>query len=543
MLHDRQGWTAWLGAVAVIISTGCMGPILRNQSPDAELAETPRAEVQLVQSIAHPFGMNFQKVEAVGIVTGLNGTGEDPAPSPQRAAILAEMNRREIEAPNEVLASPQTAIVVLRGFLRPGIQEGDVFDIEVRSPSRSDTTSLRGAWLLETRLTETAILGGQIRKGHVLALSQGPVLVDPTAGGEDGPHATRGRILGGGVATKSRSLGLVLDQEHQSIRLSQRTAKAINERFHSYLDGRKRGVATPKTDEFIEISLHPRYKDNVGRYMRVIRSIAVNESTAQRQQRLLLLKDQLFDPVTTANAALRLEAIGGDEAAAILVEGATLEDPEVRFHAAQALAYLDETDAVEPLARAARDEPAFRTPALAALSAMDDGAAYDELTKMLALKNARTRYGAFRALWSMSAEDPLVRGEQLGGKFSYHRLNVAGPPMVHVTSSHRPEIVLFGKDHRLKMPLMLHAGPSLLVNGLHGSEITVSRFSPNEPTQQRTVASDVDAVIRALAELGGDYPDVVQMLQEADEAGVLSSRFRVNALPETDNDYLLQIAR
>jgi len=33
-------------------------------------------------------------------------------------------------------------------------------------------------------------------------------------------------------------------------------------------------------------------------------------------------------------------------------------------------------------------------------------------------------------------------------------------------------------------------------------------------------------------ELGGRYPDVVQMLQQAKESGALSSRFRVNALPD-----------
>ncbi|MDC0935702.1 flagellar basal body P-ring protein FlgI [Pirellulales bacterium] len=481
--------------------------------------------------------MNFQKVEAVGLVTGLDGTGEDPPPSPQRASILADMNRRDIDSPNEVLASPQTAIVLLRGFLRPGIHEGDVFDIEIRTPSRSDTTSLRGAWLLETRLTETAVLGGQLRTGHVLSVAQGPVLVDPSAD-EDDALATRGRILGGAISTESRDLGLILDHEHQSIRLSQQTAKAINLRFHTFFDSRRRGVATPKTDEFIELKVHPRYKDNVSRFMRVVRNIAVKESPSAQITRIALLRDQLLDPVTTSTAALRLEAIGNDEAVETLLEGIKSSDPEVRFHAAEALAYLDRTEAATPLAEAARDQPAYRVSAMAALSAMDDGAAYDELLQMLKLTNARTRYGAFRALWSMSADDPTIRGEQIGGKFGYHVLDIDAPALVHATSSHRPEIVLFGRRHRLKMPLMLNAGPRVLVNGLGGNEIIVSRFSPDEPTQQRTVTNDLDAVIRAIVDLGGDYPDVVQMLQEAEEAGVLTSRFRVNALPESGLELL-----
>ena len=49
----------------------------------------------------------------------------------------------------------------------------------------------------------------------------------------------------------------------------------------------------------------------------------------------------------------------------------------------EALAYLDQTAAVDTLAAVARDEPAFRVNALAALSAMDDVMAYDALRSLL----------------------------------------------------------------------------------------------------------------------------------------------------------------
>jgi hypothetical protein len=310
--------------------------------------------------------------------------------------------------------------------------------------------------------------------------------------------------------------------------------KAVSERFHTYIDGRRMGVATPQTDEYIELVVHPRYKDNIGRYMRVVRSVAIEESPAQRLKRLKLLEDQLLDPVTTETAALRLEAIGGDAAIDILKRGAVAEDREVRFYAAEALAYLDVTEAVAPLARAVVDEPAFRVSALSALGAMEDGAASEALAEMLSAKSAETRYGAFRALSTMAPDDARIRGQKLGlsGKFNYHVLDVEGPPMIHATSSHRQELVLFGKEHHFKLPAVLDAGPRIMVNGLSGTQITISRFSPGEPTQQRIVSTNVDEVIQAIVDLGGDYPDVVQMLQQAKTAGALPSRFRVNALPE-----------
>lgn len=526
--------------IAVGLWSGCMGPILRQQSPTLDKeAEASRADMSLVGSVTQPYGLNYVKVEAVSLVTGLAGTGEDPPPSPQRAALLAEMNRRGIENPNKILASPNTALVLVRGFLRPGIRAGDSFDIEVRSPSKSNTTSLRGGHLLETTLTETAVLGDQLRKGHTLGAAKGSVLVDPNAEIKKDPVLARqGRILGGGVAAKDRNLGLIINSEHQSIRLSQAVGKAVNNRFYSYVDGQQRGVATPKTDEFLELELHPRYKDNVGRYMRVVRSIAINETASELQARLELLKKQLLDPVTSADAAIRLEAVGSDQAKEILLEGLKSEDPEVRFYTAEALAYLDVTEAVDPLVYVAREEPAFRVHALAALSAMDDGAAYDGLRSLLTVKSAETRYGAFRAMTAMAPADGFLQGKDFKGKFKLHVLDLECDPLIHVTSSHRPEIVFFGRDHDLKLPLVLDAGPKILVNGLSGGQIKVSNFG--ETTQQRIVSTNVEEVIRAVVELGGNYPDVVQMLQQAKQTGAMESRFRVNALPEVGRELVMR---
>jgi hypothetical protein len=141
----------------------------------------------------------------------------------------------------------------------------------------------------------------------------------------------------------------------------------------------------------------------------------------------------------------------------------------------------------------------------------------------------------------MEPDDPRIAGVKLGdrpnGKFHYHVLQVPGPPTIHVTRSHRPEIVLFGANHALQLPLVLDAGPRIMVNGLRGDQITVSRFSPDEPTQERVVPPNVDAVIHAIVDLSGEYPDVVQMLRQAKACGALASRLREDALPDAGTPY------
>src|SRR4051794_387115 len=92
-------------AFGVVLCCGCSGPILRPQSPEARIDLPPMPEVKYVSAYTHPYGINYVKVEAVSLVTGLAGTGSDPPPTPQRAMLLDEMKRREVASPNEVLAS------------------------------------------------------------------------------------------------------------------------------------------------------------------------------------------------------------------------------------------------------------------------------------------------------------------------------------------------------------------------------------------------------------------------------------------------------
>lgn len=509
--------------------TGAKSPVL------GETAEVkpPR----LVGDLAVPYGLHSIVVEAIGLVTGLNGTGSDPLPSPERQFLLAEMQRRGVQNPNTVLASKNTALVLVRGYLRPGIQKGDVFDVEVRVPSRSETTSLRGGFLLEVPLREMMILRGAVREGHILAKASGPVLVDPSADPEKNPiYATRGRILGGGVAERSRTLGLLLKPEYHSVANAARIESAVNRRFYIVQRGLQEGVARAKTNEYVELKLHPRYKNNIPRYVAVIRAIPLRDNEQIRLQRLRELESELLDPATASQAALELEALGAP-AVEILKKGLTASSPVVRFHAAEALAYLDCPEAAPVLGQIARDEPAFRVYALAALSALNDLESVEILRELLKSPSAETRYGAFRALVELNPNDAAVAGEKLGDQFWYHVVRVGGPPMVHVTKNRRAEVVLFGDDIRLSGKFALEAGNRIMVTSQEPGKVTVSRFAVNEADQKRFVSDSLDEIIRAIVELGGTYPDVVQMLQEARAAGALEARFEVDAVPEAGRRY------
>ena len=88
----------------LLFLAGCAGPAVRSQSPeDAEMASLEK-QVRLIEAVAVPFGMNYVRAEGPALVWGLQNTGSDPPPSPQRAELLADMQARGVVNPNTILA-------------------------------------------------------------------------------------------------------------------------------------------------------------------------------------------------------------------------------------------------------------------------------------------------------------------------------------------------------------------------------------------------------------------------------------------------------
>lgn len=525
------GIAAATAALALLLlAAGCAGPAIRSQSPELEALAQLEADTKLVGDYTAPWGLNAKRIERPALVTGLADTGSDPPPGPQRQTLLADMQSRGVIEPNALLAARSTSLTWVHGYLPPGVRKGDRFDIFVEVPPDNDTTSLAGGWLMETRLAEMAVIGNAIRDGHELGIAEGPLLVDPVSGGTlDSKSRIRARVPGGGIALTDRDLGLILAADHRSFAMSKRLGDWINRRFHAVIKGVKRGVATPKTDRYIELEVPPIYRHNLARYVRVVQSVAVIEPTGGRHARMQLLARQLTDPVTAPVAALRLEAIG-KEAIPTLREALDSKDPEIRFAAAEALAYLGESIAASHLAEAASTLRSTRPAALAALGVLDDANGVDALQSLLSSRSAETRYGAFRALWRMDPELPLVRGDRLGDTCSVHVIDVDGPPLIHVTRSHRPEIVFFNAEHPVADGLRAEAGPSIVVV-VEGDHASITRFTPGQSDQQAGVPATADAIVRAIVGLGGTYPDAVQFLQQASAARAIQSRLAFDAIP------------
>jgi hypothetical protein len=537
------------------ISAGCEKTLLRSQSPEKS-AKDDKFVINSNSQIEPDFigdhttfsGLNWVLIEGVGLINGLANTGEDPAISQYRSQLLDDMRRRNILEPNEVLKSPTTALVIVRGYLPPLIQPGDKFDLEVRVPERSAVTSLDGGWLMETRLSEQAIVPGKgILTGDVMAEGSGPVLISISPNAElKSAKLTRGRIVGGAHAKTSRTMQILLNNDWRSYRNAKRVEERIGSRFFSYNKyGNREPLAKAKTDQKIELQVHPRYKDNFARYMQVIQAIAFRENPKSpspgseeidRKIRMERLEKELYNPEKSEFASLQLEAIG-DEAIPHLKRGLSAPTLECRFYSAVALAYLGKSDGLAVLHDAAKQEPAFRVFAYAAMAASDDGEAFLYLRQLIDEESLEARYGAFRTMTVIDDRDPYVTGETINNQFKLHVLETSQTPMVHLTHQQKTEVVLFGTNIKLKTPALLRAGTKILIKAEEGKEtVRISKITTKDDAV-KVVPNTLQDIIRAIGELDGSYPDVAQFIVQADYQYNLTAKIGIDQLPLSGRVY------
>lgn len=547
---------AW-GAATVTLGAGPSKkpPSLKDEKP-------PKAE-ETIGDLAFVRMNDSIRVEGVGLVIGLDGTGSDPVPSPRRTALLDQMRKAQLEDAERILESPNTSLVIVRGMIPVGITPADAWDIEVEVDPASTTTSLAGGYLLMTPLTVVQLIDGRDFEGQLVARAHGPILTG-TVANPDEPRT--GRVLGGAQAKKELPYNLVLKEGRQGFRTADMLQKVVNLRFHQRKGIDQIGMAVAKSHENIVLSVPKVYHNNQYRYFQVLERLPMIDTPELRAARQEQWTAELLDPATSGQAALKLEGIGRN-AVDSLKKGLASPSTQVRFFAAEALAYLGDPSGVDELSGTATNRPEFRAYALAALAAMDQPASIMRLRALMGASEPKLRYGAFDALRTLDPHDPAIgktrllrdepapepddaamqmrlyasprRKERPEDPFELYVVASDGPPLVHVARTRRREVVIFGRGQRLLTPLVLGgAGPILLNASNNDRQIEISRLGSRQGSDLRlTCSTELPEVLASLANLGATYPDVLAILQAADRQKNLEGPLVVDSLPEPLRDY------
>ncbi|HEY8506375.1 MAG TPA: flagellar basal body P-ring protein FlgI, partial [Gemmataceae bacterium] len=546
---------ARLVLAAVLVGlTGCLTPPTtpRSQSEDADTAG--RHEVQTVGDITAFSNTDPIPVSGVGLVYNLAGTGHSP-PGTYREMLETELKRDGFENAREILDSPNQALVLVSAVIPPGARKGDPLDVVVTLPQGSKTRSLRGGILAECRLhtynTPASMRADRLLLGNTLARAKGPLVLpppkgapaDPDPAGDAAPGESEltAQVWGGGVCLENRPLYLVMNLGYQRSRLTADIAGRVNMAFQGPGPGDELAVA--KTNEVIWLNVPARYRLNLPRFMRAVRMVPIKAVPENHPYRYRL-EQEVLDPAHAVTAALRLEALGPGSVKA-LKPGLQSASPLVRFACAEALAYLGEPCCGEELARLAVEYPILQAYCLTALGSLNEAVSFVKLQELLACDRPEVRYGAFRALRELDERADAVRGERLNDSFWLHRVAPHSPPLVHMLTGKRAEVVLFGEAPRLNPPFSYLVGRDFTVTaGVTDDRCTVSRFSVHTGTDRRQCSTELAEILRTLAEMGATYADVVDLLRQADEYRSLSCPLAVDAMPGgVDVETLAELGR
>lgn len=521
----------------VVSASGCQNMIRRGQSPDtgdsiSKYSQKEHDGPRYIRDVCGIFGLDYKKVHGIGLAVDLNGTGSAPSESGQRKH-LVEMLRKNKKIDNvpELIKSKNTELVIIQGKVPPGIREGETYDLEVVTMNSSQATSLDGGMILQTELRPIARMGRGLQRGKIAGLARGRILVNSLFDSRDDAESNvHGVILGGGKAMEDRQLGLRIQSDEFNQTTTIQIAKAINSRFTYDSNLGRDDVAKPKTDRVVHLKIPNNYKNNIGRYVSVIHHMAFEETQQERKERIIELGRQMSDPSQCGLAALKLEGFG-IEGQEILRNALKHQDLEVRFRAAEALAYQSLSDGIDVMRETAEAEPAFRWHAFAALASLDDSAATVAIKSLLHVKSAETRYGAFQSLLVQSPSEPVVNGDWLGSDFYLHRVPSDAEPMIHFSRLKRPEIVIFNDEQVFKDHL-IYAERGLTVQANGNQTITVRRYSAEFGDEAQTCSNRVFDVVELLGQIGVGYSQQLAFLREAKKSNALESRLIVNATPK-----------
>ena len=115
--------------------------------------------------------------------------------------------------------------------------------------------------------------------------------------------------------------------------------------------------------------------------------------------------------------------------------------------------------------------------------------------------------------------------------FWLHHVAQESTPLVHVSTSRRAEVVLFGTAPALQPPFSLLAGEFAFKSAEDSDSCTISRISLKHGTSRQQCSLQLEDILRTMAEQGCTYQEVVELLQQCASCRCLSCPISFDAMP------------
>ena len=268
------------------------------------------ADAARVKDLAQLHGVRTNQLMGYGLVTGLNGTGDDMQKSVfTLQAIYNMMTRHGITVnPDNIkdIKLKNVAAVMVTATLPPFAKSGSTLDIQVSS--LGDSKSLAGGTLLMTPMVGP--------DGNVYAVAQGPLSVGAFSfGGKAAQvqknHPTVGSIAGGAIIERSVTVDLGADGNllyqlrNADFTTAANMAGAINIRFGE-------STAFPETSGSVKITIPEQFKNVIVDFIAAVELLNVEADSSakvvvnERTGTIVMGKDVRLSTVAVSHGNLSL---------------------------------------------------------------------------------------------------------------------------------------------------------------------------------------------------------------------------------------------
>jgi len=523
-----------LTALILSIVAGC-GP--RKQAAESG-KPLPQGELgTTIGMLAEVFASDTIPVRGYALVGELNGTGSSECPTPVRVYlekyILQQLAGTKKVTVEELISSPDTAVVMVEGLIPAAASRDQRFDVRVLALPGTSTTSIEGGWLYGADLYQAQRFTGAIKP---LANAEGQVFTDTID--TSNPNKKAGYIIGGGKVLDDYKINLAL--RRADFKLASDIRNRVNELF-----GYETAWALSAGQ--IELRVPAKYTGRKERFIQVVKATFLGETPELTEKRIMTFVQRLAGSQDKAASEIALEAIG-NASTGKLTALLNSSNEEVRLRAGRCMLNLGDQRGLETLQKIALDKrSSYRVEAMEAIV----GGVKPKVAAPIARELIRDDDFAVRliAYENLKRIDDLsITSARVANAFYLEQISQSGKPAIYVSRSGQPRIVLFGAPIYCRDNLFVQSqDSSITINAPSGQGyVTILCRHPTHPdlVVQLRSTFELGDIIRTLCDepqskgeggqkgLGVSYSAVAALLKQMSDKGAVEAEFHAGALPK-----------